>query len=67
MPNIILNGKQKQVEPKTTLTGLLTLLDISPDTVVIEHNQVIVKRKLWSEIILKESDQIEIISFVGGG
>ena len=35
--------------------------------VAIEHNKKIVNKKNLQRIILKNSDQIEIVHFIGGG
>ena len=38
-----------------------------PEHIIVEHNHNIIPKGEWSNIPLKENDNIEIISFVGGG
>jgi sulfur carrier protein len=37
------------------------------DGVVVEHNYRIVKKEKWPEARLSENDNLEVLSFVGGG
>lgn len=64
---IHVNGKVIEVPGKITMEELVRKKGLDPDTVVIEHNLNLIKREDWSSIILKESDCIEILRFVGGG
>ena len=36
-------------------------------TVVVEHNGQVVKAERWANTLLREGDQLELLSFVGGG
>lgn len=64
---IHVNGKAIVVPDVITMEELVRQKGLDPDTVVIEHNLSLIKRKDWSSMILKESDSIEILRFVGGG
>ncbi|MGI8544509.1 MAG: sulfur carrier protein ThiS [Aridibacter sp.] len=37
------------------------------ERVAIEVNKMVIRKKDWTTINIKDSDQIEIIHFVGGG
>jgi len=65
--NIIVNGKQQQVEDGTTLTGLIDQLNLDPTRVAVERNLNVVMRECFDETILAEGDNLEIVQFVGGG
>jgi len=67
MMEIIVNGKQQQVEDGTTLTGLINQLSLDPTRVAVEHNLNVVMRESFDETILAEGDNLEIVQFVGGG
>lgn len=58
-------------EPYTTdcmtVIDLLRELSIAPETVAVEANLRIVRRKDFSTILLHEGDSVEIVNFVGGG
>jgi sulfur carrier protein len=64
---IRLNGKPE------TLTGALSVGDLirekglDPDTIVVEHNLVIIATQDLDRVCLKDNDSLEILRFVGGG
>jgi len=64
---IVVNGQENFLECSLPLLDFLQLKNINPQNIVIEHNYAIVKRDGWSEIILQENDNLEILAFVGGG
>ena len=64
---VLVNGERRQVAQDTTVTQLLEQLSIQPERVVVEVNLNILKRVQLSTTILKNSDQVEIVHFVGGG
>ena len=51
----------------TTAAALLEQLKLNPGLVVVELNLNILKRDDLAKSALKESDQVEIVHFVGGG
>ena len=64
---IKINGKDETVGKKLNLAELVAAKKLSPEKIVIEYNLRIVPRDKWRNVILQESDHIEIVSFVGGG
>ena len=64
---IKINGKDATVDGLTNLTDLIFGKGLVPDHIVIEHNFRIIPKEEWADIRLEENDNIEIISFVGGG
>ena len=67
---IKVNGKEKNIEienEKALLSSTLELLGYSPNTVVVELNDLIINSLKWNDTILKEGDKLEIVSIVGGG
>ena len=62
-----INGKSAELNDGINLEEAIIYYKINPETVVVELNQKIIKKKDWKEITIKETDEIEIISFVGGG
>ena len=67
MINLTLNGKKMQVKSNTSLFELVETRKINPDVIIIEHNRDIIPKAKWAGIMLKESDHVEIICFMGGG
>jgi thiamine biosynthesis protein ThiS len=64
---ITLNGDPYELEQPMSVDALLIQLDIDPRRVAVEHNLDIVKRQRFSEVIVNDGDQVEIVNFVGGG
>lgn len=65
--NLTINGKDEILDQGLTLENLLKRRKMNPDIVVVEHNRKIVPKEQLPNIKLSDSDNIEIISFVGGG
>ena len=64
---IILNGEKKIVPDGITVIGLLEHLNIQHQRVAVERNEEIVRKAAYGEIILKDGDALEVVSFMGGG
>lgn len=62
-----LNGEIRQLSDALTLKKLLEELQINPYTVVVEHNENVIKRDLLENTSIEDGDQIEIVQFIGGG
>ena len=67
---IKVNGKEKNIDlknDKSSLSRTLESLGYSPNTVVVELNDLIINSTKWEDVILKAGDRLEIVSIVGGG
>ena len=64
---LTINGKQQSFDSPLTLAQLIEQLGMKGDRVAAELNRDIVSRSQWSETVLKDGDQLEIVHFVGGG
>jgi len=64
---IMLNGEPYELAGPTSLSALLTTLQIDARRVAVEHNLVVVKRAAYDTTTIGEGDQVEIVNFVGGG
>lgn len=64
---ITLNGEHFEIDEPLSVTALLARLDIDPRRVAVEHNQDIIKRHRFPEVVVGEGDTVEIVNFVGGG
>ncbi len=62
-----INGKNEVIDTKLNLAELIKNKNLLPERIVIEHNLRVARKEQWQEIILHEGDNIEIISFLGGG
>ncbi len=65
--DIKLNNKPYNLKDGLSLHDLIQILNLNPDGIVTEVNLQIVKKQNRDEIILKNGDKVEIITFMGGG
>ncbi len=67
---IKVNGEEKKLELDQENVLLSTALDYmgyKPNTIVVELNYLIINSIKWSKVKLKDGDNLEIVSIVGGG
>lgn len=64
---ILCNGTKKTLIPPTAIRDLLLDLGLSPVRVAVEVNRQVVPRANHSEHLLKEGDEVEVVTLVGGG
>ena len=64
---VTVNGEQRDLPEGTSVSKLLEALNVVAERVVVELNLTILKRAELPNTILKPSDQVEIVHFVGGG
>ena len=67
---IKVNGEEKKIEvdqENALLSTVLNLLGYKPNTIVVELNNLIINSIKWEKIKLKDGDNLEIVSIVGGG
>ena len=60
-----INGTEENISVKT-IKEIIELKGLNEDHIVIEHNLKVLPSSQW-EKTLDENDNIEIVSFVGGG
>lgn len=66
MIQIHLNGKPETVSA-ATIQELIESLGVRSSHLVVEHNGKILQKEEWERQALRESDKVELISFVAGG
>ena len=67
---INVNGEEKKIElhqENALLSKALYSMGYKPNTVVVELNNVIINSIKWEKVKLKDGDNLEIVSIVGGG
>ncbi|WP_428940233.1 sulfur carrier protein ThiS [Fontivita pretiosa] len=60
------NGELRELEEGTTLRALIERFKLTPDKVAIELNRRLVRSENY-DTPLKPGDEVEIVTFVGGG
>jgi sulfur carrier protein len=66
-PSIQLNGDPFELPEPTTVSALLSRLDIDARRVAVELNERVVKKGQYDHTEIKPGDAVEIVNFVGGG
>ncbi len=64
---IKVNGELRAADAGATVADLLRQLDIRPERVAVELNLHVLDRQEFGRRELCEGDQVEILSFIGGG
>ena len=67
---IKVNGKEQKIEldnENPSLSTALKLMGYKSNTIVVELNNLIINSLKWEKVRLKDGDNLEIVSIVGGG
>ena len=67
---IKVNGELKKLEldqENALLSTALNSMGYKPNTIVVELNNLIINSMKWGKVKLKDGDNLEIVSIVGGG
>ena len=67
---IKVNGEEKKIEldhENALLSTALNLMGYRTNTIVVELNNSIINSMKWRKVKLKDGDNLEIVSIVGGG
>ena len=67
MIEIQLNGKPYSLGEGVNIDSLLEELSIPKDKVAIELNRKVLHKENYTKTVLKNNDQVEIVTFIGGG
>tara|TARA_B000000609_G_C23843258_1_gene174049 strand:- start:65 stop:274 length:210 start_codon:yes stop_codon:yes gene_type:complete len=64
------NGEEKKIDldqENAFLSTALNSMGYKPNTIVVELNNIIINSLKWGKVKLKDGDNLEIVSIVGGG
>ena len=67
---IKVNGEEKKIEHDqgdVSLSTALKSMGYKSNTIVVELNNLIINSLKWEKVKLKDGDNLEIVSIVGGG
>jgi thiamine biosynthesis protein ThiS len=67
VPTIVLNGESRPTSERQSVADLLRELGLDPRVVAVERNREIVPRAQHGQTLLADGDQLEVVTFVGGG
>jgi thiamine biosynthesis protein ThiS len=63
---VIVNGQPREVDEGATVLALIAQSKLTPQKVAIELNRRLLKSDRY-DTVLKAGDELEIVTFVGGG
>ena len=63
---VTVNGESRELPEGETLRALVARYDLAPERVAIELNRRLARADKYDQP-LKEGDEVEIVTFVGGG
>lgn len=61
------NGETRDFEQELTVEDLLRALQVPDVAVAVEVNRAVIPRRQHATHVLQEGDELEIVTFVGGG
>lgn len=64
---ITVNGEHRRVKEGISIADLALELGLEPAKVAVERNLEIVPRSTLGEVKIRDGDDFEIVTFVGGG
>jgi len=67
---IKVNGEEKNIEldqENALLSTALNNMGYKSNTIVVELNNLIINSMNWEKVKIKDGDNLEIVSIVGGG
>ncbi|PRQ09931.1 sulfur carrier protein ThiS [Enhygromyxa salina] len=67
MPTIVLNGEPRPTSEGQSVADLLRELGLDARQVAVERNRDVVPRAEHGQTVLADGDQLEVVTFVGGG
>ena len=65
--NFFLNGELAARSDAATIEELVTCLQLAPETTLVEHNGIALRRREWPNESLHEGDRVEILRVAAGG
>lgn len=64
---IRLNGEPHALPDCVTIHALLDTLGVASERVAVEVNRRILTRSEFTVVTVKDGDEVEVVTFVGGG
>ena len=62
-----LNGERAETRGAQNIAELAERYGLHPNSILIEHNGVALRRREWAEQPVRENDRVEFIRVVAGG
>ena len=66
MTTIKVNGQDREIADGTTVAQLIEQHNLTPQKVAVELNRRLIRSEKY-QTVLSDGDEVEIVTFVGGG
>ena len=67
MIRITVNGRLVELDESMTVEHMLDRVDVPPNYLAVEVNAEVVPREEYTTHIIRDGDQVELVTLVGGG
>ena len=67
MQYFYINDKKVFCNKVFSIIDLVKFLHLDLDLIVLEYNKLILPKRLWEKTFIKNQDEIEFVTIVGGG
>lgn len=64
---VVVNKEEREVQEDITLKQLVNELDVENNVMACVVNDNVVKKQNYNDVVLKDGDDIDLLSFVAGG
>jgi thiamine biosynthesis protein ThiS len=64
---ILLNGDPHDLAAPQSVAALLERLGLDPRVVAVELDRKVVRRAQYTDTVVRDGAEVEIVAFVGGG
>ena len=64
---LTINGESRTVPAPMTVAGLIERLELDPRQVAVERNRKLVRKAEFAVTELADGDELEVVTFFGGG
>jgi sulfur carrier protein len=65
--HVIINGERRELPGDLSVEDLIGYLELDGRRVAVEINRRILKRTEFTDVMVSDGDELEVVHFVGGG
>ncbi|MCS7469021.1 sulfur carrier protein ThiS [Stieleria sp. ICT_E10.1] len=67
MISITVNGRRVEIDSEMSVEQLLDTVEVPPNYLAVEINADVVPRETYADTIVRDGDDVEVVTLVGGG
>lgn len=62
-----MNGKPREFPGELSVADLVQAIGVHPLRVAVLVNEEVIKRERFGEVVVKDGDSVEVLTFMAGG